>query len=43
MLGQIGKGASATVYQLAEKMSGKLLAVKELEKRRFMKNGRLDK
>jgi serine/threonine protein kinase len=42
-LGQIGKGAFATVYQLATKMEGKLLAAKELEKRRFMKNGQLDK
>jgi serine/threonine protein kinase len=31
------------VYQLATKMTGKLLAAKELEKRRFMKNGMLDK
>ncbi|KAJ4372046.1 Protein kinase protein rad53 [Neocucurbitaria cava] len=43
ILGQIGKGAFATVYQLATKMAGKLLAAKELEKRRFMKNGMLDK
>ncbi|KAF2750865.1 hypothetical protein M011DRAFT_492248 [Sporormia fimetaria CBS 119925] len=43
ILGQIGKGAFATVYQLATKMDGKLLAAKELEKRRFMKNGQLDK
>ncbi|KAI4684654.1 uncharacterized protein J4E88_004095 [Alternaria novae-zelandiae] len=43
IVGQIGKGAFATVYQLAEKMTGKLLAAKELEKRRFMKNGMLDK
>ncbi|CAA9957553.1 meiosis-specific serine threonine-protein kinase mek1 [Pyrenophora teres f. maculata] len=43
IIGQIGKGAFATVYQLATKMSGKLHAAKELEKRRFMKNGMLDK
>lgn len=43
MTGQIGKGAFATVYQLATKMTGKLLAAKELQKRRFMKNGMLDK
>ncbi|EUC30941.1 hypothetical protein COCCADRAFT_102510 [Bipolaris zeicola 26-R-13] len=43
IIGQIGKGAFATVYQLAVKMTGKLLAAKELEKRRFMKNGMLDK
>ncbi|KAF2109420.1 hypothetical protein BDV96DRAFT_615772 [Lophiotrema nucula] len=42
-IGMIGKGAFATVYQLATKMDGKLLAAKELEKRRFMKNGQLDK
>jgi serine/threonine protein kinase len=41
--GIIGKGAFATVHQLATKMEGKLLAAKELEKRRFMKNGQLDK
>lgn len=43
IIGQVGKGAFATVYQLATKMTGKLLAAKELEKRRFMKNGMLDK
>ncbi|KAF1830325.1 meiosis-specific serine/threonine-protein kinase mek1 [Decorospora gaudefroyi] len=43
IINQIGKGAFATVYQLATKMTGKLLAAKELEKRRFMKNGMLDK
>ncbi|EOA88799.1 Protein kinase protein rad53 [Exserohilum turcicum] len=43
IIGQIGKGAFATVYQLATKMTGKLLAAKELQKRRFMKNGMLDK
>lgn len=39
----MGKGAFATVHQLATKMEGKLLAAKELEKRRFMKNGQLDR
>ncbi|KAJ4406663.1 Protein kinase protein rad53 [Didymella pomorum] len=43
IVGIIGKGAFATVHQLATKMEGKLLAAKELEKRRFMKNGQLDK
>ncbi|KAJ8111612.1 hypothetical protein OPT61_g5834 [Boeremia exigua] len=43
LVGIIGKGAFATVHQLATKMEGKLLAAKELEKRRFMKNGQLDK
>lgn len=41
--GLLGKGAFATVHQLATKMEGKVLAAKELEKRRFMKNGQLDK
>ncbi|KAF2028128.1 Pkinase-domain-containing protein [Setomelanomma holmii] len=43
ILGILGKGAFATVHQLATKMEGRLLAAKELEKRRFMKNGMLDK
>ncbi|OCK85138.1 Pkinase-domain-containing protein [Lepidopterella palustris CBS 459.81] len=38
----LGKGAFATVYQLATKMDGQPVAAKELEKRRFMKNGQLD-
>ncbi|KAH7068469.1 hypothetical protein FB567DRAFT_565194 [Paraphoma chrysanthemicola] len=43
IIGMLGKGAFATVHQLATKMDGRLLAAKELEKRRFMKNGQLDK
>ncbi|KAF2270425.1 kinase-like protein [Lojkania enalia] len=43
IIGLLGKGAFATVYKLATKMDGKLVAAKELEKRRFMKNGQLDK
>lgn len=43
VVGQIGKGAFATVYQLATKSDGQLFAAKELEKRRFMKNGVLDR
>jgi serine/threonine protein kinase len=43
IIGVLGKGAFATVHQLATKMDGRLLAAKELEKRRFMKNGQLDK
>ena len=43
VVGQIGKGAFATVYQLATKNDGQLFAAKELEKRRFMKNGLLDR
>lgn len=40
--GVIGKGAFATVYKLVSKYEGKPFAAKELEKRRFMKNGNLD-
>ncbi|KAK6440473.1 Protein kinase protein rad53 [Oleoguttula sp. CCFEE 5521] len=43
VVGQIGKGAFATVYQIATKNDGQLYAAKELEKRRFMKNGMLDR
>ncbi|KAI5370156.1 Putative serine/threonine-protein kinase, active [Septoria linicola] len=42
VVGYIGKGAFASVYQLATKLDGHLFAAKELEKRRFMKNGILD-
>ncbi|KAJ5273632.1 hypothetical protein N7478_008757 [Penicillium angulare] len=40
--GQVGKGAFATVYKLATKQHGTIYAAKELDKRRFMKNGILD-
>lgn len=40
--GVLGKGAFATVYQLATRIDGELYAGKELEKRRFVKNGQLD-
>lgn len=43
VVGLIGKGAFATVYQLATKSEGLLFAAKELEKRKFMKNGVLDR
>ncbi|EME48947.1 hypothetical protein DOTSEDRAFT_67855 [Dothistroma septosporum NZE10] len=43
VIAQIGKGAFASVYQLATKGEGHLYAAKELEKRRFMKNGILDR
>ncbi|KAK4506738.1 hypothetical protein PRZ48_000471 [Zasmidium cellare] len=43
VVGQIGKGAFASVYQLATKADGQLYAAKELEKRKFMKNGVLDR
>ncbi|OCL08042.1 meiosis-specific serine/threonine-protein kinase mek1 [Glonium stellatum] len=42
VVGMLGKGAFATVYQLATALDGEPLAAKELEKRRFMKNGQLD-
>jgi serine/threonine protein kinase len=40
--GTIGKGAFATVYKMTAKFDGVPYAAKELEKRRFMKNGVLD-
>ncbi|KAJ9627281.1 Protein kinase protein rad53 [Taxawa tesnikishii (nom. ined.)] len=42
-VGLLGKGAFATVYRIATKRDGQFFAVKELEKRRFMKNGVLDR
>jgi len=41
--GVLGKGAFATVYLIATRLNGELFAAKELEKRRFMRNGVLDK
>jgi hypothetical protein len=41
-VGTIGKGAFATVYMITAKFDGVPYAAKELEKRRFMKNGVLD-
>ncbi len=38
----IGKGAFAVVYMISAKFDGVPYAAKELEKRRFMKNGILD-
>ena len=38
----IGRGAFADVYKFATKAEGKLFAVKEIEKRKFIKNGVLD-
>ena len=38
----IGKGAFAVVYKVTTKSEGVPYAAKELEKRRFMKNGILD-
>ncbi|KAF2756696.1 Pkinase-domain-containing protein [Pseudovirgaria hyperparasitica] len=42
VVGQLGKGAFATVYLLATALDGNLVAAKELEKRRFIKNGQID-
>ena len=41
-VGTIGKGAFAVVYKITAKYDGTPYAAKELEKRRFMKNGILD-
>ncbi|KAF9876451.1 ph domain protein [Colletotrichum karsti] len=41
-VGQIGKGAFAVVYKVTSKFDGNPYAAKELEKRRFIKNGVLD-
>lgn len=41
-IGRIGKGAFATVYKVTAKFDGKPYAAKELDKRKFMKNGVLD-
>jgi serine/threonine protein kinase len=41
-IGTIGKGAFAVVYKITDKFDGVPYAAKELEKRRFMKNGILD-
>ncbi|KIX01480.1 uncharacterized protein Z518_09206 [Rhinocladiella mackenziei CBS 650.93] len=40
--GLLGKGAFATVYKVQTKKSGDIYAAKELDKRRFIKNGVLD-
>ncbi|TWU77100.1 hypothetical protein ED733_008180 [Metarhizium rileyi] len=41
-IGMIGKGAFAVVYKVTSKFDGLPYAAKELEKRRFIKNGVLD-
>lgn len=43
VVGHLGRGAFATVFQVATKADGHLFAAKELEKRKFMKNGVLDR
>ncbi|KAH0848382.1 hypothetical protein AYO21_04408 [Fonsecaea monophora] len=40
--GLLGKGAFATVYKVQTKEEGDIYAAKELDKRRFIKNGVLD-
>jgi serine/threonine protein kinase len=42
VVGLLGKGAFATVYRLATTLEGVPYAAKELDKRRFIKNGVLD-
>ena len=42
IIGCLGKGAFAVVYQVADVYSGEVYAAKELEKRRFVKDGVLD-
>lgn len=39
IVGRIGSGAFATVFKLATIQDGEVFAVKECEKRRFLKNG----
>ena len=41
VVGYVDKGAFAMVYQLASKRDGEVYAVKQLEKRRFLKDGHL--
>ena len=41
-VGEIGKGAFATVYKVTTTFGGIPFAAKELDKRKFMKNGILD-
>lgn len=40
--GILGKGAFATVYRLQHKFDGKIIAAKEIDSRKFVKNGELD-
>lgn len=42
VVGYIGRGAFANVYKLATKRDGELYAAKQIEKRHFMKNNKLD-
>ena len=42
VVSQIGKGAFAIVYKVATILDGELFAIKEIEKRKFIKNGTLN-
>ena len=42
VVGYIGRGAFANVYKLATKRDGELYAAKQIEKRHFIKNNKLD-
>ncbi|KAK0737630.1 hypothetical protein B0T21DRAFT_286426 [Apiosordaria backusii] len=41
-VGEVGRGAFATVYMVTSRFTGEPFAAKELDKRKFMKNGVLD-
>jgi len=41
-VGEIGRGAFATVYKVTSKFDGLPYAAKELDKTKFMRNGILD-
>ena len=43
VVAQIGKGAFATVYKMSTRTNGDLVAVKEIEKRKYLKDGILDR
>ncbi len=42
VVGYLGSGAFAQVYKIATKSDGDLFAVKQIEKRGFVRNGVLD-
>ena len=43
VVAHIGKGAFANVYKLSTKANGDLIAAKEIEKRKYLKDGILDR
>ena len=43
VVGHVGKGAFANVYKLSTKANGDLIAAKEIEKRKYLKDGILDR